>query len=219
MTDVTVLGVGLMGAAIARTLLREGLSVTVWNRTPDKTAPLVAEGAALATSPTEAIHASPVSLLVIFSYENVTSILGAAAAEGPVGDIVNLVTGSPSEADELQRWAREHQLSLLDGALLTYPKGIGGRRTLVVYAGDSDVWARHEAGWGVGIPRRGRTVGERAGPRRVELRDCHANGDVRDPCLRGSARCSSSRSRAADRAFAVHHGPLPRVRDTHARDG
>jgi 3-hydroxyisobutyrate dehydrogenase-like beta-hydroxyacid dehydrogenase len=143
-TDVTVLGTGLMGAAIVRTLLRQGLSVTVWNRSPEKAAPLVAEGAASAASPTEAIHASPVTLLVIFSYENVTSILAAAAAEGPVGDIVNLVTGSPSEAEDLQRWARDHHVNLLDGALLTYPRGIGGPQTLVVYAGDADVWARQQ---------------------------------------------------------------------------
>lgn len=145
MTDVSILGTGLMGAAMARVLLRQGHSVTVWNRTREKAVLLEADGAVVASSASEAIHASPVSIFVIFSYENVRSIIGAALASGPVGDIVNVVTGSPSDADELDAWAREEGLLLLDGALLTYPKGLGHADTLVVYSGDEDVWGRNES--------------------------------------------------------------------------
>jgi 3-hydroxyisobutyrate dehydrogenase-like beta-hydroxyacid dehydrogenase len=45
MSDMTVIGMGAMGAAFARTLLAAGRSVTVWNRTPEKMQPLVALGA------------------------------------------------------------------------------------------------------------------------------------------------------------------------------
>jgi len=49
-TDATApvlgwLGTGRMGAAMARRLIDEGESVSVWNRTKSKTAPLVARGA------------------------------------------------------------------------------------------------------------------------------------------------------------------------------
>jgi 3-hydroxyisobutyrate dehydrogenase-like beta-hydroxyacid dehydrogenase len=50
MLEVTVIGLGLMGTALARGLLRSGARVTVWNRSIAKAAPLVAEGAALAPS-------------------------------------------------------------------------------------------------------------------------------------------------------------------------
>ena len=36
MTDVSVIGLGDMGSALARTLLDSGYSVTVWNRSADK---------------------------------------------------------------------------------------------------------------------------------------------------------------------------------------
>ena len=36
MNDVTVIGLGIMGTALARTLLKSGYSVTVWNRSPEK---------------------------------------------------------------------------------------------------------------------------------------------------------------------------------------
>ena len=42
---VTVIGLGLMGQALAGTLLRDGHPTTVWNRTPAKAGPLVARGA------------------------------------------------------------------------------------------------------------------------------------------------------------------------------
>ncbi|MFD7944516.1 NAD(P)-binding domain-containing protein [Streptomyces sp. NPDC059744] len=42
---VAVLGTGIMGSGMARSLLRTGLGVRVWNRTQSKAAPLAADGA------------------------------------------------------------------------------------------------------------------------------------------------------------------------------
>ena len=52
--NVGFLGLGLMGSAIAKNLLKAGHDVTVWNRSPDKTNELVAAGARLASTPAEA---------------------------------------------------------------------------------------------------------------------------------------------------------------------
>jgi len=51
---VAFLGLGNMGAPIARNLLKAGHALTVWNRSSDKTAPLVADGATAAATPAEA---------------------------------------------------------------------------------------------------------------------------------------------------------------------
>ena len=48
---VGFIGTGLIGTPMVQRLLECGLSVTVWNRTPDKAAPLVLDGASLADSP------------------------------------------------------------------------------------------------------------------------------------------------------------------------
>ena len=45
---VAVLGTGTMGAGMARTLLRDGFDVTVWNRTPSRAAALGSDGAVVA---------------------------------------------------------------------------------------------------------------------------------------------------------------------------
>ena len=54
MPSVAVVGLGAMGSRIARRLLDSGHEVVVWNRSPDKTAPLIDCGAIAASSPREA---------------------------------------------------------------------------------------------------------------------------------------------------------------------
>ena len=39
MSEVSVIGLGNMGSALARALLENGRQVTVWNRSPRKAAP------------------------------------------------------------------------------------------------------------------------------------------------------------------------------------
>lgn len=55
MSNVTVLGTGAMGSRMAENLLKAGHAVTVWNRSPEKTAPLVKAGAVAARMPAEAV--------------------------------------------------------------------------------------------------------------------------------------------------------------------
>jgi 3-hydroxyisobutyrate dehydrogenase-like beta-hydroxyacid dehydrogenase len=52
--DVGFIGLGNMGGAIARNLVKAGHAVSVWNRSPDKIAPLVEAGAKKASTPAEA---------------------------------------------------------------------------------------------------------------------------------------------------------------------
>lgn len=49
-----VLGTGIMGAAMARNLLKSGFEVAVWNRSKEKSEPLSGDGAVVAGSPAEA---------------------------------------------------------------------------------------------------------------------------------------------------------------------
>jgi 3-hydroxyisobutyrate dehydrogenase len=54
MKHIAFLGLGLMGAAMARRLLDHGFELAVWNRNPARAAELVARGARLAASPADA---------------------------------------------------------------------------------------------------------------------------------------------------------------------
>ncbi|MEV4896471.1 NAD(P)-binding domain-containing protein, partial [Nonomuraea sp. NPDC055795] len=73
---VTVLGLGLMGEALARAFLRAGHPTTVWNRSPGKADRLVAEGARLAGSAAEAVAASPLVVVCLTGYDAVHDLFG-----------------------------------------------------------------------------------------------------------------------------------------------
>ncbi len=52
--EIGFIGLGQMGSAIAANLIKAGHSLTVWNRSPARTEPLVAAGARRAESPADA---------------------------------------------------------------------------------------------------------------------------------------------------------------------
>jgi 3-hydroxyisobutyrate dehydrogenase len=62
---VAVLGTGIMGAPMARNLMAAGFPVRVWNRTPEKTAPLGADGAIIGASPAEAAEGAQIVLTML----------------------------------------------------------------------------------------------------------------------------------------------------------
>lgn len=58
-------GIGLMGLPMCRRLLAAGHALTVWNRSPDKCAPLVAAGARQVQTPGELCEAADVVMLCL----------------------------------------------------------------------------------------------------------------------------------------------------------
>lgn len=141
---VTVLGLGLMGQALAETFLREGHATTVWNRTAAKAGPLVAKGAELADSVADAVAASPLVVVCVLDYDAVHELLDpvAGALDGRV--LVNLTSGTSEGARETARWAAEHGATYLDGALLTDPDGVGTADAVVLYSGPRATFDAHE---------------------------------------------------------------------------
>jgi 3-hydroxyisobutyrate dehydrogenase-like beta-hydroxyacid dehydrogenase len=62
MKKVAYLGMGIMGRGMAANLLKAGYPVTVWNRTPERCAPLVEQGASQAASIADAVEGADVVL-------------------------------------------------------------------------------------------------------------------------------------------------------------
>lgn len=76
--SVALLGTGTMGIGIAHSLLRAGLSVTVWNRHPEKAAPLGEDGATVAASVEEAVRGANVVITILFDDDSVAEVMEAA---------------------------------------------------------------------------------------------------------------------------------------------
>lgn len=137
MSDVAMIGLGPMGVALARLLLKAGLSVTVWNRTPDKAKSLVEQGATLAPAPAAALAAGPVTILCVLDYDAVDAILTSEDTSAAVRDrlIVNLGTGSPDDARRVEAFVRRSGGRYLDGAIQAAPSQMGGDDTPILVSG------------------------------------------------------------------------------------
>jgi 3-hydroxyisobutyrate dehydrogenase len=65
MKRISFLGLGIMGAAMARRLLDRGFELTVWNRNPARAEALVEAGARLAATPAEAAHGADAVIAMV----------------------------------------------------------------------------------------------------------------------------------------------------------
>ncbi|MGA4841564.1 NAD(P)-dependent oxidoreductase [Streptomyces sp. G45] len=144
-TPVTIVGLGAMGAALASAYVTAGHPTTVWNRSPDKAAPLVARGAAHAPDIRAAVAASPLVIACLTTYEATRAALEPAAAALAGRALVTLNSGAPSGARAMAAWATGHGARFLDGAIKNVPTAVAEPDTLLYYGGDRTVFDEHEA--------------------------------------------------------------------------
>lgn len=96
---IGLIGLGLMGTALAERLLSHGYALTVWNRTPAKAAPLIARGAAWSDNP---LAGCPRVILSLYTNEVVSAVLEQMQAGLQAGQIlVDTTTGEPEQTAAL----------------------------------------------------------------------------------------------------------------------
>ena len=119
MTSVAVLGTGIMGAGMARSLLREGHDVTVWNRSPEKAKPLAEDGATVADTAADAVSGAEVVVTMLFDIEPVLAVMADVAESWPAGAVwVQSSTVGVEGARRVEAFARERGIDVLDAPVL-----------------------------------------------------------------------------------------------------
>jgi 3-hydroxyisobutyrate dehydrogenase len=109
---VAVLGIGTMGAGMARNLLKAGLPVDVWNRTPERAAALAAEGAVAHESPAKAVAHADVVITMLADAEAVRLVAfgeGMLAALRPGAVWSQMGTIGVAAVDELAARVRDER--------------------------------------------------------------------------------------------------------------
>ncbi|MDF5751679.1 NAD(P)-binding domain-containing protein [Spongiactinospora sp. TRM90649] len=142
-TQVSVLGLGAMGAALAAALLRAGHPTTVWNRSPGKADDLVAQGARAAATAGDAVRAAPVVIACLLDHASVHEVLDPLTADLAGRTLINVTTTTPAEARELAAWAAEAGIAYLDGGIMAVPNMIGRPGSSILYSGSAEVFERH----------------------------------------------------------------------------
>ncbi|MFF0015458.1 NAD(P)-dependent oxidoreductase [Streptomyces sp. NPDC005374] len=139
MTDkltVSVLGTGIMGAAMARNLVRAGHTVRAWNRSAAKAQPLAADGVEIADSPAEAVRGADVVLTILYDGPAALDVMRQAAdALSPGTAWVQSTTAGIEAIADLAAFARTHELVFFDAPVLGTRQPAEAGQLLVLAAG------------------------------------------------------------------------------------
>jgi 3-hydroxyisobutyrate dehydrogenase len=118
-TKVAVLGTGLMGAGMARNLVRAGFAVTVWNRSAERARPLAEDGATVADDPAGAVSGADVVLTMLFDADAVTAVMGDALPACTRDAVwVQSSTVGIEATEELAALAARHGVGFVDAPVL-----------------------------------------------------------------------------------------------------
>ncbi|MGW7523866.1 NAD(P)-dependent oxidoreductase [Streptomyces sp. NPDC054783] len=142
MEKIAFLGLGRMGAPMARRLLAARHPLTVWNRTPARAEPLVTEGAVRAGSPAEAVRDADVVITMLAGPDALADVAGAVAPELPPGTAwVEMSTVGPDAVRELAGRLKDG-VTLVDAPVMgSTDRAAGG--TLGILAGGDTAAVEH----------------------------------------------------------------------------
>jgi 3-hydroxyisobutyrate dehydrogenase len=132
--EISLLGTGLLGAAIGERLLHCGHRLTWWNRNAERGAPLLALGGAAALSPAAAVAASPLVITVLSDGPSTAAVLLEQAGPALAGRLVlQVATVAPGESQDLADALADRGAELLELPVLgSKPEALAGTLQLMV---------------------------------------------------------------------------------------
>ena len=140
MQKIGWIGVGIMGGAMARNLMKAGYEVHIYARRPEKAADLAADGAVFHGSIAECVKASEVVITMVGFPQDVEEVyfppgnILDSAAQGTI--LIDMTTTSPTLARRISQEGAKRSLRVLDAPVTG---GDSGARagTLSILAGGS----------------------------------------------------------------------------------
>jgi 3-hydroxyisobutyrate dehydrogenase-like beta-hydroxyacid dehydrogenase len=141
-------GLGVMGGGVARRLLAAGHELHGWNRTPEKAAPLVAEGLVLEESPRAVAEQADVVFTMVTNVPALRAVAegedGIIAGLGPGKVWVDMTTAAPAVSRELAERVQETGADMVDapvsGSVSTLEEG----RVSIMVGGNEETFRRVE---------------------------------------------------------------------------
>ena len=136
---VGLLGVGLMGAAMAHRLLDQGIAVIAWDRNAEHVHALEGRGGEPAESPGEVVRGAGVVITMLPTAEVILDIVEPLLEDWPEDTIwLQMSSVGAAEADQLTQAAKAHTVTLVDAPVSgsTHPAE-DGQLTILASGPDS----------------------------------------------------------------------------------
>ncbi len=137
MKKIGIIGLGILGNAVALHLLNSGFEVTVYNRTEEKTIQVREKGAKVVTSPKEVAKNSELIIIVVKDATAVKEISFGkdGIIEGKYEKLIvaDMSTIDPSESKNISKKFHEHNINKLDIPVMGGPNvAITGNLVMMV---------------------------------------------------------------------------------------
>jgi 3-hydroxyisobutyrate dehydrogenase-like beta-hydroxyacid dehydrogenase len=134
-----------MGSALARATVSAGLDVTIWNRSASKARAFVDGSAKIASTVEEAVDASEVIIVCVRDHDATNKALRTPTTEERLAGkiVVQLSTGTPTQARDASVWAAGVGAHYLDGSIMGFPQDIGTDGLVILYGGDQGAFERY----------------------------------------------------------------------------
>ena len=135
MTDIALLGTGLLGAGFVESLLEKGHSVAVWNRTASKTEALVGRGATAPGDPAKTVEGRSHVHLVLSEDAAVDEVI-AALRPGLMPDawLIDHSTNAPPKVMERHERLRKEGVRYVPAPVFMSPQNAREASGMMVFA-------------------------------------------------------------------------------------
>jgi 3-hydroxyisobutyrate dehydrogenase-like beta-hydroxyacid dehydrogenase len=144
--DIGYVGLGDMGHGMAGNLIAKGHKVRVWNRSPDKAADLVAQGAVLAARPGDTVEANGIVFSMVADDAALERVVGGPdgilAKLGPGGIHVSMSTVSVETTRRLAALHAERGAALVAAPVFGRPTAAAAAMLFILCAGDAAACAK-----------------------------------------------------------------------------
>lgn len=140
MQKISWIGVGIMGKAMVRNLMKAGYEVHIYARHPEKVADVTAEGAVLHGSIAECVKASEVVITMVGFPKDVEEVYFApgnildSAAKGMT--LIDMTTTSPTLAQRIYQEGAARRLRVLDAPVTGGDSGARAGTLSILVGGD-----------------------------------------------------------------------------------
>lgn len=125
---VGLLGIGLMGSAMAHRLLDQGLEVIAWDRDQEHSHALQSRGAETAKAPMDAVGSAGVVITMLPTAAVILDVVGPLLETWPKDTVwLQMSSVGAAEADQLTQAAESHGIALVDAPVSgsTHPAETG----------------------------------------------------------------------------------------------
>jgi 3-hydroxyisobutyrate dehydrogenase len=138
---VGFIGLGIMGRGMAANLLRAGFPLTVWNRTPERTEPLGAAGAAVAANPAELAATSDIVITCVSDTPDVEAVIlgpqGVIHGIRPGSLVIDMSTISPQATRSIAAALAERGVDMLDAPVSGGSEGAAQGTLSIMVGGEA----------------------------------------------------------------------------------